>query len=327
MSRKIWFLLSLLLIVGLTITGCQQTPPADTGEEGEGEELNFYVVSHGGPGDPFWGVVMKGMEDAAENMNVNATYSGPEKYSVDELVNLLNSAIAAQPDGIAVTMTDPTALDEPLRRAIEQGIPVVAINVPDLREEPIPYMFYVGGDEYLGGVFAAERMLEERTPQQAVCAIHEVGHSGLETRCQGFTDVMSEAGVPVDKLDIGVDPTVALETISSYFIANPETDAIFTLGSLGAEPVIKYIRDEGLQGELLHGSYDLHEGTLNAIQEGITLFTIDQQQYLQGYMPIVWLTLYNKYQMQPANDLLTGPAIVDATNVDPIADLIEAGYR
>ncbi|MFP4343093.1 MAG: sugar ABC transporter substrate-binding protein [Anaerolineales bacterium] len=325
MSRKIWSLLSLLLVLSLVFTGCQQTPPGDT--EAEGAELTFYVVSHGGPGDPFWGVVMQGMEDAARHMNVNATYSGPEKYSVDELVNLLNSAIAARPDGIAVTMTDPAALDEPLRRAIEQGIPVVAVNVPDLREEPIPYMFYVGGDEYLGGVFAAERMLEERTPQRAVCAIHEVGHSGLETRCRGFSDVMTEAGVTVDKLDIGVDPTVALETISSYLIANSDTDAIFTLGSLGAEPVIKYIRDEGLQGELLHGSYDLHEGTLNAIQEGITLFTIDQQQYLQGYMPIVWLTLYNQYQMEPANDLLTGPAIVDASNVDPIADLIKAGYR
>ncbi len=334
MSRRVWLpALVLLIVVALVATACQQqaTPAPKEEEKGAAQEVEFtfYVVSHGGPADPFWGVVMRGMEDAAATLPVKAIYSGPEKFSIDELVNLLNSAIAAKPDGIAVTITDPNALDEPLRRAIEQGIPVIAINVPDPRPagERIPYLFYVGGDEYLGGQRAAERMLQERKPTRALCAIHEVGHVGLEARCKGFIDVMSEAGVPAEKLDIGTDPTQAVEVLKSYFAKNPDTDAVFTLGPLGANPMIQYIKENNLKGKILHGSFDLDEVTLGAIKDGITLFTIDQQQYLQGYMPIVWLYLYNKYQLVPATDILTGPAIVDASNVGAIEELIKAGYR
>jgi len=165
----------------------------------QAKTFNFYVVSHGGPGDSFWGVVMKGMKDAAAVINkgtddtINAVYSGPAKYSVEELVNMLNSAIATKPDGIVVTITDPAALDAPLRKAIAAGIPVIAINVPDRRPEAerIPYLFYVGGD--------------------AVVAIHEIGHMGLETRAKGFIEVMEENGVPVEKIATYLDPTQAIE--------------------------------------------------------------------------------------------------------------------
>src|SRR5690554_4564729 len=198
------------------------------------ETFNFYVVSHGGPGDPFWGVVMKGMEDAAAFINkgtddiIRATYVGPEKYSVEELVDMLNSAIATRPDGIAVTITDPVAVEKPLQRAIDMGIPVIAINVPDprAREQAIPYLFYVGGDEYLSGKRAAERILADRKPKRAVVTIHEIGHMGLESRAQGFIDVMTEAGVPAEKLATYLDPTQAIEILKGYFSRNPETDAI-----------------------------------------------------------------------------------------------------
>lgn len=319
--------LSLLVIAAMVLTACAPTPaPAPTPPP---PEFTFYIVSHGGPADPFWGVVMKGMEDAAAALNVKAIYSGPEKFSIEELVNLLNSAIAAKPDGLAVTITDPKALDEPLRGAIDQGIPVIAINVADPRPEGerIPYMFYIGMDEYLGGKQAAKRMLSVRTPKRAVCAIHEVGHVGLEARCKGFAEVMSEAGVPVEKLDIGTDPTAAVEVIKSYFAKNPDTDAIQTLGPLGAIPAIQFLKESGLAGKVLHGSFDIDEVTLGGIKDGITLFSIDQQQYLQGYMAVVWLYLYNKYLLRPANDVLTGPGFVDSSNVARVEELIKAGYR
>lgn len=298
------------------------------------EEYNFYVISHGGPGDPFWGVVMKGMEDAARELTagtedtVRATYLGPAVYSVTELVNMLNSAIAARPDGIVATITDPAAVDEPLRRAIELGIPVIAINVPDPRPagEKIPYLFYVGGDEYLSGIRAAERMLSVKKPTRAVVMIHEVGHVGLELRAQGFIEVMTEAGVPAERLAIGVDPTQAVEIIRGYFSAHPETDAVFTLGPIGTLPAVTFLREQGLAGQVLFGCFDLDEVTLNAIEEGTALFTVTQQQYLQGYLPIQWLYLYNKYAFLPASDVLTGPGFVDATNVGTVKELIKQGY-
>lgn len=298
------------------------------------ETFTFYVVSHGGPGDPFWGVVMKGMEESADYLNkatgdtINATYSGPAKYSIEQMVDMLNSAIATRPDGIAVTITDPDALDQPLRRAIDIGIPIIAINVPDSRPEgeAIPYHFYVGGDEYLSGKRAAQRILEYKKPNRAVVTIHEIGHMGLELRAEGFIEVMEEAGVPAEKLATYLDPTQAIEILKGYFARNPETDAIFTLGSIDSSYVINFLNEEGLIGEVTHGGFDVSDEVVESIQKGDTLFTISQQQYLQGYLPIHFLYLYNKYNFLPASDVLTGPGFVDADNVESVVELVEQKY-
>ncbi|PLV59146.1 sugar ABC transporter substrate-binding protein [Thermotoga sp. KOL6] len=292
-------------------------------------KYTFYLVSHGGPADPFWGVVMKGMKDAAEKFGVEAVYLGPEKYSLKEFIDLVNSAIARKPDGLIVTITNPVALDEPLRKAIKMGIPVVAINVPDTRppEEAIPYLVYVGMDEYLAGVYAARRMLQEFTPKRAVVAIHEPGHAGLEARAKGIIDVLSEKHIPVEKLDITTDPTKALTVMKSYLMKHPDTDAIFTLGPLGAHPAIQLVEEEGLAGKVKIGAIDLSTKIINAIKEGVIVFTIDQQQYLQGYLPIVFLYLYKEYGLIPHEKVLTGPSIIDKSNVEIVEKTVQMGYR
>ncbi|AEH51168.1 sugar ABC transporter substrate-binding protein [Pseudothermotoga thermarum] len=291
--------------------------------------FTFYVVSHGGPADPFWGVVMKGVQDAAQKFGVNAIYLGPEKFSIKEFIDLVNSAIARKPDGLVVTMTNPVALDEPLRQAIKMGIPVVAINVPDDRPvgERIPYLCYVGMNEYLAGVYAARRMLQEFTPKRAVVAIHEPGHVGLEARAKGIADVLGEKKIPVEKLDITTDPTKALTLLKSYLMKYPDTDAIFTLGPLGAHPAIQLVEEEKLVGKVKIGAIDLTPKITEAIRKGVVVFTIDQQQYLQGYLPIVFLYMYKTYGLIPVGDVLTGPFIVDKSNVDIVEETVKAGYR
>ncbi|MCD6267711.1 MAG: sugar ABC transporter substrate-binding protein [Thermotogaceae bacterium] len=292
-------------------------------------KYTFYLVSHGGPADPFWGVVMKGMKDAAEKYGVEAIYLGPEKYSLKEFIDLVNSAIARKPDGLIVTITNPVALDEPLRKAIKMGIPVVAINVPDTRppEEAIPYLVYVGMDEYLAGVYAARRMLQEFTPKRAVVAIHEPGHAGLEARAKGIIDVLSKKNIPVEKLDITTDPTKALTIMKSYLMKHPDTDAIFTLGPLGAHPAIQLVEEEGLVGKVKIGAIDLTTKITDAIKKGIVMFTIDQQQYLQGYLPVIFLYLYKEYGLIPHEKVLTGPSIVDKSNVEIVEKTVKMGYR
>lgn len=292
-------------------------------------KYTFYLVSHGGPADPFWGVVMKGMKDAAEKYGVEAIYLGPEKFSLKEFIDLVNSAIARKPDGLIVTITNPVALDEPLKKAIKMGIPVVAINVPDTRspEEAIPYLVYVGMDEYLAGVYSARRMLQEFTPKRAVIAIHEPGHVGLEARAKGIMDVLSEKNIPVEKLDITTNPTKALAIMKSYLMKYPDTDAIFTLGPLGAHPAIQLVEEEGLVGKVKIGTIDLTSKIIDAIKKGIIVFTIDQQQYLQGYLPIVFLYLYKEYGLIPHENVLTGPSIVDKTNVEIVEKTVKMGYR
>ena len=329
--------LGLGILLGLVIVGLIGTAAL---AEQKVYKYKFFIVSHGGAADPFWAVVRRGMEDAARLLSyspeyeIEATYFGPKVASPEEVVKLMDAAIAANPDGIAVTITDPRIVDEVVRRAIEKGIPVIAINVPDMRPEPekIPYMFYVGGDEYLGGVKAAKILLKAAaqkgiTIKGAVCAPQEVGHIGLETRCRGFCDVMSDNGIPCEKLQIyGEDPTRSVEILRSYFAAHPETNALFTTGPQGTLPAIQFLKEAGMVGKILHVTYDLDPVTLDAIKSGITLATIVQQQYLQGFLPIVFLTLYNRFLLAPASDVLTGPAVVDITNVERVEELIKEGY-
>jgi simple sugar transport system substrate-binding protein len=312
------------LVVGLILLQASGIFAAD--------KMKFYVVSHGGPGDPFWGVVMRGAADAGKEFGVDVTYLGPEKFSIQKLVDMVETAIADKPNGLVVTITDAKALDQPLKDAIKQGIPVVAINVPDYRgpDERIPYLVYVGADDYKVGIEAARRMLKEfapNKPKRGVVSIHEVGHAGLEARARGITEVFTEQGIPVERLATSPNASETYQLIDAYLTKNPDTDAVFCLGPLDTHPTIKLLEEKGLVGKVKLGGVDLSDIMIKAIKEGKMVFTVEQQQYLQGYLPINLLILYNKYGLIPHGDILTGPAIVDKSNVAIVEDMVAKKYR
>ena len=151
------------------------TPPAKP------PKYTIYYVSHGGPGDPWWAPVIKGAKIAGDILGVKVVYLGPEKFSIKALVDLLEGAIAKKPDAIIITITAYEPLDEPLRRAIKMGIPVFAVNVYDPRpeEERIPYLGYLGQDDYEAGKVLAEaaiRLFKEkvgRLPKLSLIHISE----------------------------------------------------------------------------------------------------------------------------------------------------------
>ncbi|RKX80166.1 MAG: sugar ABC transporter substrate-binding protein [Spirochaetes bacterium] len=298
-----------------------------------GERYKFFVVSHGGPADPFWGVVMKGAKEAGEMFNCDVQYLGPEKFSIQKLVDMVETAVASDPDGLVVTITDAKALDQPLKDAInKKGIPVVAINVPDYRpfEERIPYLAYVGADDYKVGIEGARRMLKAFAPgkpERGVVSIHEVGHAGLEARARGITEVFTEKGIPVEKLATSPNASETYQAVDAYLTKNPDTDAIFTLGPLDTHPVLRLREEKGLLDKTKQGAVDLSPTIIKAIREEKLLFTVEQQQYLQGYLPIGLLVLYNKFGLIPHDDILTGPAIVDKDNVEIVAEMVEKNYR
>lgn len=296
------------------------------------KEYNFYVVSHGGLSDPFWQLVKKGMETAAKLLDLKATYLGPEeKYSLDALLNNVKRAIDAKPDGIAVTITNINVLDGPLRRAINQKIPIIAINVPDFRpsKERIPYLFYIGMDEYVCGKRLAERMLSENefTPIRAVVAIHEEGHSGLEERARGIEDVFRN--IPTDKLYITTESALAIEKFRKYsqeqpeIKKHPESTVIFTLGPLGTDPALKFLEEERLVGKVRLATVDRLPRTTNDIKEGKIVCTAEQGPYLQGFLPIWWFYQYYTNPDVPLkhDDIFLGPTIVDKYNMEYIENL------
>ena len=318
-------------VFGLCLIACLALALAGLNPAASGaDQMTFYVIAHTGPGDPFWAVVQRGVQDAGRALGVRAIFQGPAGYNVPEQVNMFNAAMAAKADGIATSISDARAWVEPIREARKRGIPVAAINCqePEELRGTIPYMSYIGMDEYQAGKTVARRMLPKlKQGAKVVVAIHQAGHVGLEARAKGIGEVIArDLGGKTDKLDITQDATQAIGILRSYLKANPDTAAIFTVGPLGAIPTIKMIRDDGLKGKVLMASFDLEPVTIQAIKDGICEGAMDQQQYLQGYMAVVELYLNAKFQLDPA-DYDTGRGFVTPENVDAVAALVKAGYR
>jgi simple sugar transport system substrate-binding protein len=304
-----------------------------TAAQGAGNQSNltFYSVTHGESGNVFWAIYRKGIRDGAKKYGVTVKDLPLEQFAVAGYVDLLNQAIAAKPDGIFCSILDQNAVDQPLRQAIESGIPVIAVNVPDTRplEERIPYLFYVGGDEEAGGRLTAQRQAQEGAIKHGVCIIHEPGHTGLEARCRGYSAELTKAGAKVDKLPSSKDATQATEQIKSYLQKNTDVDAIFGVGPQPATFALQALDELGKKGDVKVSAYDMTEDLLKEINGDTLVSTIDQQQYLQGYEPIHWLqgNIEHGFVIAPGVDMLTGPALVDKSNADQVAEGVKAGFR
>ena len=303
----------------------------ETAARGSQSNLTFYSVTHGESGNVFWAIYRNGIRDGAAKYGVKVTDLPLEQFAVAGYVDLLNQAIAAKPDGIFASILDQNAVDQPLRQAIESGIPVIAVNVPDTRElnERIPYLFYVGGDEEAGGRLTAQRQIQEGAVTHGVCIIHEPGHTGLEARCRGYEAELTSAGAQVDKLPSSKDATQATEQIKGFLQENEDVDAIFGVGPQPATFALQALEELGKKGDVRVSAYDMTEDLLTEINGDNLVSTIDQQQYLQGYEPIHWLQghIDHGFVIAPGVDMLTGPALVDKSNASQVAEGVKAGFR
>jgi simple sugar transport system substrate-binding protein len=278
--------------------------------------------------DAFWCVVQKGIEVASKEMDVSATVLGPDSFDLEKTAELIDQAAAAQPDGLALTVTDADLFREPINSAIDAGIPVLAYNAGNGPiVDGIPYMTYLGQDEYAGGYLGGLK-LAANGGTNGVCINQQVGHTGLDKRCAGFTDAMEENGISGEVLGIGDDPAEAQTIISDYFTANPDTDVVMTLGPNGANPFYAFMEAEGLtKDDLTHGTFDLSPEIIAKIKDGTTMFGIDQQPFLQGYGAVQALMLKVRYGVSPALPVTpTGPGFVDASNVE-VVEALAGEYR
>jgi simple sugar transport system substrate-binding protein len=288
-----------------------------------GEGLNLIFVQHAlCSWDPFWCTVEDGIRQAAQYMNVNATVLGPDQFDLDQVAALIDQAVAAQPDGLAVTIPDLDRLREPIQRALDAGIPVVAYNSGSGREaDGLDYLTFLGSDETQGGYLAALR-LADAGATQGVCINHQPGHTGLTARCEGFLSAMDVYDLPAQVLATSRDPVESQTIIADFYAANPGTDAFLTLGPSGADPFYAFMQAAGLTpGSVKHGTFDLSDEIIARIKDGTTLYAVDQQPFLQGYNAVQTLMLKARYGIQPVLEVTpTGPGFVNASNVDFQAD-------
>lgn len=292
------------------------------------DDLRFVIVSHGQAADPFWSVVQQGSAQAAEDMGVTVEYQAPTTFDMVAMSQLIDAAVATEPDGLIVSIPDGQALTPAIQAALDAGIPLVSINSGYETSQELGLMTHVGQTEYDAGLGGGQRMAEEGVTN-AICLIHEAGNAGLEERCTGFEEGITAAGGTVEQLVVDLNnPTEAQQRIEAALSANPDINGIMALGPAGATPAIMAVQDAGLSDTVKIATFDLSPEVLQGIQDGTVLFAIDQQQYMQGYLPVVFLTLYQRNGNTVAQDIvMTGPGFVDASNVDQVIDLTEAGTR
>jgi len=294
----------------------------------EARDLRFIVVTHGQATDPFWSVVQNGVTQAGEDMRVNVEYQAPDTFDMVQMAQLIDAAVATEPDGLVVSIPDPDALGDSIAAAVDAGIPVVSINSGSDIAEELGVLTHVGQTEYEAGVGAGQRMGEAGVTT-AVCVNQEVGNVALDERCRGFTDGLSESGGTVEVLEVDLNnPSESQSRIEAALSGNAEIDGILTLGPTGALPALEAVRAADAAERVQLATFDLSPEVLEAIRDGEMLFAIDQQQYLQGYLPIVLLTLYAENLNTIANPVLqTGPGFVTQENAERVIELSEAGTR
>jgi len=323
---RTWRFFAILLIVAMV-----SMPLVSPAAAQEPKKVKIILVAHGACAwDSFWCVEEQANKDAAKALDVDLTIISPDKFNPEQTARDIDRALAAKPDGLGVTVTNGELFQEPMMRAIKSGIPVIAYNTADWRprEQRIPYITYIGQDEYLGGLDGARRMIKAYGGKAGVCVNQNVGHIGLDARCRGFVDGLKEANLKADVLAITNDPTQAATAMEDYHTAHPDVDLWLTLGPNGANPFYTFMQRAGLKsGDIRHGTFDLGPEIAKKIEDGTTLFGIDQQPYVQGYLVVQWLTWIVRHGLYPPGEItLTGPGFVTKENLGLVTE--QAGkYR
>ena len=315
--------------LALVLTACGtggQAPEEAAGNgdaaAGASRDLDYAVIIHGVPDGSFWNVVKKGAEDGGAQYGVDVEVTGDPEGS--RQAQLIDSAVANQPDGIVVSMANPDALQGSIEAARDAGIPVITINSGEDSSAEFGALAHFGQSEGVAGEGVGERLKEEGA-EKVVCLIHEAGNVGLEQRCQGVADGF---GGEVQNLQVDLNNPQGIQaTVKSTLMGDDSIDTVVGLNPSVTTAALAGVEETG--EEIKVASFDIDADVLAGIQDGTILFTVDQQQYLQGYLPIAMLVLYhdNGNTLGGGHPVLTGPAFVDSENVDQVAEFVQAGTR
>lgn len=285
---------------------------------------DIIVVSHGQASDPFWSVVKNGVERAAKDTGANVDYRAPETFDMVAMSQLIDAAVNQEPDGLVISMPDADALGPSVEKAIAAGIPVISMNSGSDVAKELGALLHVGQSEYDAGKIAGIKMAE-LGGSKGLCINHEVGNVSLDQRCAGFEEGF---GGEVTVLPTTNDPTEIEAKVKAALDSDGDIDTVMALGaSLAGEPAVTAVNAVGKGDEVLIGSFDLSGGYLQSVADGKAAFAIDQQQYLQGYLPVVFLALHAEYGLMPGGDVPSGPNLITSDKAAQVIDLSSKGIR
>ena len=283
---------------------------------------DIIVVSHGQANDPFWSVVKNGVDMAAQHTGANVEYRAPETFDMVAMSQMIDAAVNQEPDGIVVSIPDGDALGPSIKRAAEAGIAVISMNSGSDVAKSLGALLHVGQDEYDAGKAAGEK-LAAMGGSTGLCVNHEVGNVALDLRCSGFADGF---GGDVTVLPTGNDPAEIKSKVRAALDSNQDIDTVMALGAgLAGEPAAEAAGESGRDVNV--ASFDLSANFLQMITDGKAAFAIDQQQFLQGYLPVVFLSMHADYGLMPGGNVPSGPNLITADKASQVVDLSAKGIR
>jgi simple sugar transport system substrate-binding protein len=279
------------------------------------------VVTHGQALDPFWLMVRNGVETAAMETNSEVEYHAPEKFDLGAMSKLIDVAVSAKPDGLIVSIPDAAAVGRSIQAAVAAKIPVISINSGLDVSKKLGCLIHIGQEEENAGKAAGERM-KQMGVKNAVILNQEIGNVALDQRTKGFRDGFEGPFHHVQVLPVTIDFQQCHDALAAYLQKNPDLDGVMALGPVAAEPALQLLNERGKIDKIKLCTFDISPPVIEALLKKQMSFAVDQQQWLQGYLPVVFLANYLKYGSIVQNILiLTGPSFVTPENVEQVAKL------
>ena len=277
-----------------------------------GEKL--VLISHAPDSDSWWNTIKNAIEVAGEQMDGEVDYRNPPTGDLADMARIVEQASAADPVGIIVTIADFDVLKGPITDAVDKGIPVITINSGTKEQsEQLGALMHVGQPEYDAG-FGAGKKAKAAGVKQFLCVNHYITNPASVERCQGYADALG-VKLGAQMIDSGQDPAEIKNKVMAYLNSNPKANGILTLGPTSAHPTLAALEELGLEGEVHFATFDISDEIAAAVKDGTIAFAIDQQPYLQGYMPVVVLTNLARYGVLPSGHMNSGPGFVTKANI------------
>jgi simple sugar transport system substrate-binding protein len=310
------------IVAGVASLGLIGTVSATTTQAATAGKVTIAVVTHG-DGGVFWSVFQKGAEKAGKDLGINVKYIGSNNTGTKQ-ADAINQAVTDKVAGIAVSLADPAAVKGAVQAAVKAGIPVVTTNSGSNLYKEFGAFTHIGQDEETAGMGAGEKF-NAAGVKSLLCVKQEQTNTGLDARCNGAKktfkgkfDVITTSGDKSGKQQGDIKAALG---------AKKDVDGIFGTGPVVAHDAAAAVKELGRKVTV--GGVDLSTDILKDISAGSVAFTIDQQQYLQGYVSVLalYLNATNKNTLGGGLPINTGPGFVEKGNADAVAKLVAAGSR
>ncbi len=282
---------------------------------GSSASYKFTFVNHVTT-NPFFTPTQNGAADACKLLGCSYQWTGSQTANVGEMVNAFNSAVSAAVDGIAISLVDLKAFNSPVDKALAAKIPVVAYNADAAGNARLAY---IGQDLFVSGQEMGKHIVELVPSGNVALFIATPGALNIQPRIDGAQDTLkSHSAIKTKVVATGAALTQELSTVDSFVTANPTYKGFFAVDGGSTQSIGQSIQKHNLKGKVKGGGYDLTPVTQQTLAGGYMQFTIDQQPYLQGFLPILQLYMYKVSQtLTGIADVNTGLKFLDATTVAP----------